>query len=223
MDNILVCHEIVRGFERKNHSPATILKIDLRKAYDSISWQCIEETMHNMRFPQLFIDWVMECISSPRFSILMNGSLVGFFPSNRGLRQGDPISPYFFCLAMENLTTLVEEEVDAGRIELIAKCKGVKLSHLAYTDDQLDDICQSKYPVSRSSQWNTWKILKYYNLQVNRDKSTQMFARISMDVQQRLIGINDFTLGHLQVKYLGLPLIQGKLSYQECAPIIDKI
>lgn len=85
VENILMCHEIARGFGRKSHSKSAILKIDLRKAYDSVSWEFIEEVLAKMNFLSQFIGWVMKCISSPRFLVLVNGSPKGFFQSTRGL------------------------------------------------------------------------------------------------------------------------------------------
>lgn len=79
VDNILVCHEVVRGFKRSNHSPTVIMKIDLKKAYDSVSWEFIEKTIEKMNFPHQFIGWVMACITSPKFSVMVNGSPAGFF------------------------------------------------------------------------------------------------------------------------------------------------
>lgn len=59
-ENILLCHEVVRGFERKNHTQDVVMKIDLRKAYDSISWDFMREVLEKMGFPNKFSNWVME-------------------------------------------------------------------------------------------------------------------------------------------------------------------
>lgn len=109
VENILACCEVVRGFERKNHSSASIMKIDLIKAYDSLFWEFIHETLVRMKFLEQFIGWVMECITSPRFSIMLNGSPTGFFLSTCGLQQDDLISPLLFCLTMEVLYSLLEK------------------------------------------------------------------------------------------------------------------
>lgn len=79
VENILMCHEVVRGFEMKNNPKAAILKIDIRKAYDSVSWKFINEVLVKMNFSPNFVKWIMECITNPRFSMLINGSPKGFF------------------------------------------------------------------------------------------------------------------------------------------------
>lgn len=79
VENIMMSHEVAHSFERKSHAKAAILKIDLREAYDLVSWEFVRETLEKMNFPNQFIEWVMECISSPIFSVLINGSPKGFF------------------------------------------------------------------------------------------------------------------------------------------------
>ncbi|XP_010678891.1 uncharacterized protein LOC104894367 [Beta vulgaris subsp. vulgaris] len=90
--NIMVCQDIVHGYGRKNSKPGCIIKMDMRKAYVSIDWKFMESMMKALAFPDQFVQMVMECVTSPRFSLLVNGGSCGFFPGKRGLRQGDPMS-----------------------------------------------------------------------------------------------------------------------------------
>lgn len=68
------------------------IKIDLSKAFDSLEWNFIEKVLRNIGFHTKFIDWIMQCITTPSFSVLVNGSPLGFFKSSRGLRQDNPLS-----------------------------------------------------------------------------------------------------------------------------------
>lgn len=86
VQNVLICQELTRGFNRKDGKPKCLMKIDLKKAYDSVSWQFIEEMMVALQFSCTFIRCVMECISTPSYSLLINGSLCGFFKGEKGLR-----------------------------------------------------------------------------------------------------------------------------------------
>jgi hypothetical protein len=94
-ENVLLAHELVRNYHRKGGQPRCTMKIDLMKAYDSINWEFILHSLACFGFPVKFVNWIRECITSPRFSIAINGTLVGFFKGAKGLRQGDPISISF--------------------------------------------------------------------------------------------------------------------------------
>ncbi|KAK1299121.1 hypothetical protein QJS10_CPB14g01336 [Acorus calamus] len=94
------------------------VKVDLRKAFDSVRWDFLENVLVGMNFPSLRIRWVMQCVRTASYSVLVNGSPQGFFTSKCGLRQGDPCSPLLFVLAMQALSSMIESE-GKGLRELI--------------------------------------------------------------------------------------------------------
>lgn len=112
------------------------LKVDIAKAYDRIDWNFLKALLIRMGFPQRFIDCIMDCVSSASFNLLLNGNVSTEVEVRRGLRQGDPLSPYLFILCMNVLSCLVSDA--EGRKE----CQGIKLArrgpsitHLLYADD----------------------------------------------------------------------------------------
>ena len=99
--NVLLCQDITRGYNRKVLPPSCIVKVDLHKAFDSVHWAFLQEWLKALKFPPLFIKWVMNCITSVKFTINTNGKQGAFFKGKRGLKQGDPISPLLLVMSME--------------------------------------------------------------------------------------------------------------------------
>jgi len=90
-DNVHLVQELLRKYGRERISPRCLIKVDLYKAYDSLSWSFIRQVLLGIGFPPLFVNWIMEYISSPSYSIIVNGVMCGFFKGANGLWQGDLI------------------------------------------------------------------------------------------------------------------------------------
>ena len=86
------------------------IKIDLEKAYDRIEWSFIREMLVKFNFPSKLTDIIMSCVSSVSTSLLFNGGCLESFQPSRGIRQGDPLSPYLFILCMEYLGHLIKDK-----------------------------------------------------------------------------------------------------------------
>ncbi|WOK93143.1 hypothetical protein Cni_G01836 [Canna indica] len=116
-DNILVVSEMINTFNKsKSKKPSVILKLDLEKAYDRIEWSIVYKVMGLMKFPRELINWVKCCIEEISFECKMNGETSDQFRSHKGLRQGDPLSPYLFIIMEETLTTITRKAVEMGMI-----------------------------------------------------------------------------------------------------------
>lgn len=87
-DDINLLQELLRQYERKRASPGCIIKIDFRKAFDSIQWPFIRNLLLLLGFPSWFVHLVMKCVETSSFSVYVNGSLFGFFTSKCRVRQG---------------------------------------------------------------------------------------------------------------------------------------
>lgn len=102
------------------------------KAYDSISWDFLFSLLRVMKFPTRFIEWIRKGVTIAQFSINLNGSLIGYFRDERGLRQGDPISPYLFVVAMEAFSMLRNWKVDQNGFHYYPKCEDLKFTHYVW-------------------------------------------------------------------------------------------
>lgn len=79
----------------------------MEKAYDRVDWGFLTYMLQRTGFGERRISWTQECVSSAWFSILINGTTKGFFPGSRGLRQGDPLSPFLFVIVGEVFNRMI--------------------------------------------------------------------------------------------------------------------
>ncbi|XP_074283048.1 uncharacterized protein LOC141607596 [Silene latifolia] len=108
LENILICQDLVRLYNRGMASPRCMFKLDLQKAYDIIEWKFVDQMLEDLKFPRKFKGMVMECLTTQTYTLNLNGAHFGYFQGRRRLRQGDPISPLLFCICMEYLTRIMD-------------------------------------------------------------------------------------------------------------------
>ena len=136
-ENVLLAQE-VKNYHKSGGKARCTMKVDLMKAYDSVNWDFALHGLCCFGMLGKFVSWVRECITSPQFSMAVNGTLVGYFEGKRGFRQGDPLSPYLFVLFMEVLSSLLAECVVKNEgFGYHHHCFKVGFTHLCFADDLL--------------------------------------------------------------------------------------
>jgi hypothetical protein len=161
------------------------LKLDMSKAYDRVEWDYLEAIMRKLSFAEQWISLIMVCVRTVRYSILINGSPQGLISPTRGLRQGDPLSPYLFLLCAEGLSSLLSSAEQQGVISgLPIAPRGFRLSHLFFAYDSLL-FCRANF-----TEWCAIHgILEVYERasgqKINREK-TSVFL---VGIQSRVFGI----------------------------------
>ncbi|XP_020999538.1 uncharacterized protein LOC110281546 [Arachis duranensis] len=138
-NNIIIVQEVLYFMKKTKSKKGTLaFKIDLEKAYNRVDWRFLAHTLKSFDFPIPTINLIMNCVTASSLSILWNGNRLNGFTPSRGLRQGDPMSPYLFVLCMERLACFISHHVDLGLWEPIAISRGgPRISHLMFVDDLL--------------------------------------------------------------------------------------
>lgn len=137
LDGVVVINEVV-DYVKKKKEKAFILKVDFEKAYDSVNWKFLEYMMGRFGFSEKWRGWIRECIFSRRCSVLVNGSPTEEVDIQKGLKQGDPLSPFLYLMVAEGLSGLMKKVVNMGKF---TGCEigneGPMVSILQYADDTL--------------------------------------------------------------------------------------
>ncbi|KAL6558442.1 hypothetical protein OROMI_018792 [Orobanche minor] len=219
-DNILTAHEVTHDISQSMTN--TIIKLDMEKAYDRINWNFIFQVMTRFDFSVAWVNFIKSCISNCWFSILVNGQSAGFFKSDRGIRQGDPLSPLIFAIAADYFSRSIDKMFDRNPTMFYKIKKKVKITHLAYADDILIFLNATKKNLHLLNNCLT----HYENVsgqKVNNFKSNFIMYKPTPQVANWVQRISGFKNATLPVMYLGVPLWKGFQSFEMYSPLISKI
>lgn len=222
MDNILLAQELFAGFHLQPYLPKCAVKVDFQKAYDTVDWDFLEVVLRAFRFPDHFIRLIMICVRTPMFSISLNGDLHGFFPSSRGLRQGDPMSPYLFTLVMEIFSGILTSSAEQPGFKFSWRCNATRLSHLFFVDDVFL-FCRADMASIRLLKDGLDTFSKWSGLKLNNSKSEVFLAGGSDELRGQIKDTFGFVEGKLPVRYLGTPIISSRLGKADCVALVDRI
>ncbi|XP_028103519.1 uncharacterized protein LOC114302671 [Camellia sinensis] len=137
LDGVLVANEVVDSW-KKSRKKGLIIKLDFEKAYDSLNWEFLLSMMVNFGFGGKWVEWIAVCVTSAKLSVLVNGSPTKEFSPQRGLSQGDSLSPFLFIIAAKCFSILMSRALDLGLIKGVKiGSNGLVLTYLQFVDDSL--------------------------------------------------------------------------------------
>ncbi|GER30020.1 RNA-directed DNA polymerase (reversetranscriptase)-related family protein [Striga asiatica] len=226
IDNFVIANECIHllNSKRKGKNCFMALKLDMMKAFDRVEWKFLAAICKKMGFCLKFVSWILSCICTSSFSFNIMGQPLGLLKPSRGLRQGDPLSPYLFIIISEALSNLIKHA------SILYSFQGIKISknsppvtHLFFADDS---IFFCKADISHALLIST--ILRLYGLdsgqQVNLHKSSIFFSRNTPNsVKADIVSIlNGISIVH-STRYLGLPLGLGRSKRDIFSFVTNKV
>jgi mannosylglycoprotein endo-beta-mannosidase len=218
-ENFKLVRNTARFLHRKRQA-AALLKIDISKAFDTLSWEFLLDVLHCRGFGRLWCFWISSLLSSASSSLCINGERGEAFRLARGVRQGDPLSPALFILAMDALQALIQWAVDR---DLLA---GLKLHPQVPRASLYADDAVIFFRPNISDGEVVLAILLLFGdasgLHINLSKSTITCIRCSDDEVTTISQLFQCQLAHFPIKYLGLPLTTGRLRRADIWPLIDR-
>lgn len=132
----MLAQEIIHQIKKPTVGGNVVIKLDMAKAYDRISWSYICLVLRRMGFGEMFIDMVWRIMTDNWYSVIVNGTRHGFFHSTRGLKQGDPLSPALFILGAEVLSRLMNNLHGNPQYHgFYMEARGPQINHLSFADD----------------------------------------------------------------------------------------
>ncbi|XP_019430034.1 PREDICTED: uncharacterized protein LOC109337509 [Lupinus angustifolius] len=222
-DCICLASEAINLLDYKTFGGNIAIKLDIKKAFDTLDWNFLMDTLKAFGFSIQFCNWIKVILHSARLSINVNGSNVGFFKCSRGVRQGDPLSSLLFCIVEDVLSRGITHLLRENKISTIdGPCNLKTPSHVLYADDILifckgvkKDLHCLKTLIQNYSQASG----QHINLGKCKFYSSKASPRKLADITSYL----GFSAGSLPFNYLGVPLFIGKPRRIHLQPIGDRI
>jgi len=209
LELVQVCH--------KRKRPAIVLKLDFAKAFDTVNWDGLSNVLNARGFCQKRVNWMSHILSSSKTSILVNGCPGPWITCKRGLRQGDPISPYLFLLVAETLQRMVTNCTAISH----PTDDALPCAVLQYADDTL-----IVFRATQAAATCLREILDSFagitGLHINFSKSTLVPIHVDVQVLNSCVNILGCRKESFPQQYLGLPLSMNKLPVLAFGPYIHK-
>ncbi|XP_019431738.1 PREDICTED: uncharacterized protein LOC109338847 [Lupinus angustifolius] len=220
---VYIASEAINLLDHKVFGGNLAIKLDIRKAFDTLDWSFLLDTLTAFGFNSKFTNWVKIILHSAKLSINVNGQSVGFFSFIRGVRQGDPLSPFLFCLAEDVLNRGISKLILEGQLcPIYGPSNLFTPGHVLYVDDIL-----IFYKGIKRNLLAFKKLVTTYAQASGQHISLSKCRFYSASDSPRRIFALSSTLGfsssRLPFNYLGVPLFKGKPRKVHLQAIADRI
>lgn len=224
-DNVVIMQEVLHTMRKKQGKKGLrAIKIDFEKAYDRLRWSFILDTLLQMNIPYLLVTVIMECVTTASLQVLWNGEPTQRFKPSRGIRQGDPLSPYLFVMCMERLYQTIQETIADGRWKPIRVNRdGSQLSNLFFADDivlfveadtdqaKIINECLNRFCSASGQKVSRPKSRVYFSKNTSLELQTEICANLHIEATE------DFGF------YLGMPTLTSRVTKATFQHICERI
>jgi hypothetical protein len=214
-DNALLAFECFHYIQQEKDPVKSFCayKLDLSKAYDRVDWGFLKQAMQKLGFSHRWVQWIMSCVTTVRYSVKFNGAFLDSFAPTCGLRQGDPLSLFLFLFVADGLSALLRQSVDQQAITPVRVCpRAPGVSHLLFADDTLlffkADVqeAQAIGAVMEDYSRATGQL-------VNLSKCSILFGNsCPKPIQETIKSTLQLQRSEFEDKYLGLPTPHGRMN-----------
>jgi len=220
-DGIILTHEIIHSL-KQTKKPGMLLKLDLSKAFDSLSWVYIQKILLAFGFAHTWVRWIYNLLSSAFFFVLINGIPSATFRPSRVIRQGDPLSPFLFVIMAEGLGRSITAARLENRLRGLSFNNSPAHSHQQFVDDNMlfghPSVQEASLIKSILSTFS-----EASGALINRVKSQIFFFNTPVPTQKAVSRILGFTCASLPSKYLGAPLMASAIKHSSWKQLLEKL
>ncbi|GKV27199.1 hypothetical protein SLEP1_g36397 [Rubroshorea leprosula] len=220
IEGVVLANEIMDE-ARKKRKDSFMLKVDFEKAYDKVCWEFLDYMLWRVDVGTKWRGWINECLRTSSLSVLVNGSLSRQFEVSKGLKEGDPLSPFLFLIVVEGLNGIIKSTVEKGLFKGIEVGQnGVRFSYIQLADDII--------MFGKATEKNVWVakcIMRLFelvsSLKINFIKSQLIGMHVEEEWLKKMACLMHYKIGELPFKYLGVMIGGNQRKWKMWQPLTE--